>query len=265
MNKYRILQLLLFLLFCTSAGVFIYHMVLVPEQNQKKVDILKEEFTKETSGDSSPKEELTLPSGEEGGIGSVDLLTLQSQYPDIKAWITIPGTGIDYPVLQSGKENPEFYLKHDYQKEYDANGSLFFQTDCDLKKSENLVIYGHNMNSGAMFGNLDAFTHAAYCKEHLAILLLTPEGSRTYEIASVTKADITMMPFAQVDFSGHDGILSYVDQAKRLGLFETGVSDDYYEQVLTLVTCSYEWSNARTVVVAVQKAPGGKAANAQTD
>lgn len=253
MSKYRIVQLLLFLLFCSSAGLLIYHMVIVPEQNQKKVETLKEEFPEETSGDSSPEEEQPLPSGEESGINSVDLLALQSRYPDVKAWITIPGTGIDYPVLQSREEEPEFYLKYDYRKEYDVNGSLFFQYDCNLKESENLVIYGHNMNSGAMFGNLDYYTNAAYCKEHPDILLLTPEGTITYEIVSVTKADTTMMPFTQVSFPGHDGILSYVDQAKRIELFDTGVSYEYYEQVLTLVTCSYEWNEARTVVVAAKK------------
>lgn len=184
----------------------------------------------------------------------MDLLALQSRYTDIKAWLTIPGTGIDYPVLQSKEEEPEFYLTHDYRKEYDANGSLFFQADCDLKKSENLVIYGHNMNSGAMFGRLDSYTDAAYCREHPVIWLLTPEEKAVYEIVSVTKADPSMPPFTQVDFPGYDGILSYVNQAKRMGLFETGVSQPYYEQTLTLVTCSYEWKEARTVVVAVKKA-----------
>lgn len=252
MNKYRILQLFLFLLFCTSTGWLIYHMVIVPEQNQKKIETLKEEFPEDASGDSSPEED-PLPSEEEGGIGSVDLLALQTRYPDIKAWITIPNTGIDYPVLQSGEGEPEFYLTHDYRKEYDANGSLFFQADCDLKKSENLIIYGHNMNSGAMFGKLDSYTDVTYCKEHPSILLLTPGGTITYEIVSVTKADTSMMPFTQVDFPGYDGILSYVDQAKRLGLFETGVTYDYYEQVVTLVTCSYESEDARTVIVAAKK------------
>lgn len=253
MNKYRILQFLFFLLFCTGAGLLLHHLVIVPERNQKNIEALKEEFSEDASGDSSSEGEDPLPSGEEGGIGSVDLLALQSRYPDIKAWITIPGTGIDYPVLQSIEEDPEFYLTHDYRKEYDANGSLFFQADCDLKKSENLVIYGHNMNSGAMFGRLDSYTDAAYCREHPAIWILTPEGEAAYEIVSVTKADPSMLPFTQVDFPGHDGILSYVDQAKRLGLFETGVSQPYYEQTLTLVTCSYEWKEARTVVVAVKK------------
>lgn len=252
MNKYRILQVLLFLLFCISAGLLLHHMVLVPERNQKKIEALKKEFPEEPSGGSSLQED-PLPSGVEGGIGALNLLALQSRYPDIKAWLTIPGTGIDYPVLQSTKEDSEYYLEHNYLKEYDANGSLFFQYNCDLKESENLVIYGHNMNSGAMFGNLDHYMDAAYCKEHKQILLQMVEGTQEYEVLSVTKTDASMLPFLQVDFPGHDGLFSYVDQAKRLALFDTETSYDYYEQVVTLVTCSYEWEDARTVIVAAKK------------
>mgnify|MGYP002509990588 CR=1 FL=1 len=125
MNKYRILQFLFFLLFCTGAGLLLHHLVIVPERNQKNIEALKAE---------------------------------------------------------------------------------------------------------------------------------SPEGEATYEIVSVTKADSSMLLFTQVDFPGHHGILSYVDQTKRMGLFETEVSQPYYEQTLTLVTCSYEWKEARTVVVAVKKA-----------
>lgn len=227
-------------------------MVIVPRENKKQIETLKEEFPEDTSGETPPEED-PLSSGEESGIGNVDLLALQSRYPDIKAWITIPGTGIDYPVLQSSEEDPEFYLKHNYQKEYDSNGSLFFQYNCDLAESENLVIYGHNMNSGAMFGNLDYYTDAAYFQEHPVIYLQTVEGTLEYEIVSVTKTDASQLPFVQVEFPGYDGLLTYVDQAKRLQLFETGVSQPYYEQVVTLVTCSYEWQEARTVVVAARK------------
>ncbi|SHJ29596.1 class B sortase [Hespellia stercorisuis] len=254
MNKYRLMQGAFFLLFCLAAGFLLHHMVFVPEQNQKKIEALKEEFPEVTSGAPASEEDPFLPAGKEGDIGGRDLLAMQARYPDLQAWLTIPGTGIDYPVLQSGEDDPEFYLKHNYRKEQDANGSLFFASDCNVKTSENLVLYGHNMNSGTMFGKLDLFTDAAYCKEHPIIQLQTPECMDTYEIVSVTKADTSMLPFTQVDFPGHDGILSYVDQAKRLGLFETGVSDTYYEQVLTLVTCSYEWKEAKTVVVAVKKA-----------
>lgn len=88
-----------FLLFCLAAGFLLHHMVFVPEQNQKKIEALKEEFPEVTSGAPS-SEDPPLPAGKEGGIGTRDLLAMQARYPDLQAWLTIPGTGIDYPVLQ---------------------------------------------------------------------------------------------------------------------------------------------------------------------
>ena len=86
-------------------------------------------------------------------MSEVDLRSLQRQYPDVRGWLTIPEAGIDYLVLQSNAEDPEYYLRRDYRGNYDINGSLFLQADCILGESGNLTIYGHNMNSGAMFGN----------------------------------------------------------------------------------------------------------------
>lgn len=123
-----------------------------------------------------------------------------------------------------------------------------------MPESRNLIIYGHNMNSGAMFGNLDDFTDARYCKEHAGIFFQTMEGVAEYRIASVMKADVRMFPFQQADFSEAGGLQDYVIQAKGLGMFEMGEDAEVMEadQVLTLVTCSYEWKDARNIIVAVK-------------
>ena len=87
-------------------------------------------------------------------MSAVDLRFLQSQYPDVRGWLTIPESGIDYPVLQSSPEEPEYYLRRDYQGNYDINGSLFLQADCILGESGNLTIYGHNTVS---YTHLDVY------------------------------------------------------------------------------------------------------------
>jgi sortase B len=184
----------------------------------------------------------------------VDLAALQEQYPDIQGWISIPGTGIDYPVLQSSATEPEYYLRRNYKGESDINGSIFLQWDCDILNGENLVIYGHHMKSGAMFGNLDKYVASDYCTEHPAVLLQTVDGVSSYAVAAVLKADVSMFPFQQTVFPEPDGLLDYVSQAKAMQLFENGVTAPHGTgQVLTLVTCSYEWKNARTIVVAVRE------------
>ena len=254
-NKYRFWQAVLVLIFCISTGLLVYQMVYMPMKNREAAERLKDEFPEENlppGGSAYSKER--PPAGKEKGIPSVDLAALREKYPDVQGWLTIPGTNIDYPVLQSGEDSPEYYLKRNYKGERDANGSLFLQWNCKVPESRNLIIYGHNMNSGAMFGNLDDFTNAGYCKEHAGIFFQTMEGVAEYRIVSVMKADIRMFPFRQADFSEAGGLQDYVIRAKGLGMFEKGEDTEVMEadQVLTLVTCSYEWKDARNIIVAVK-------------
>lgn len=249
MNKYRFLQVILALIFFISAGIFSYQMVYLPMKNREAVERLKEGFPE---GDFPSGKE---PAGKEGQAPFVDFAALREKYPDIQGWLTIPGTGVDYPVLQSGESSPEYYLRRNYQGEWDINGSLFLQWNCKVPDGRNLIIYGHNMNSGAMFGNLDNYADAGYCREHPTIFFQTMEGVTEYEIMSVMKADIRMFPFQQAEFQDMEGLRDYLLQAKALRMFGMGEDEETenVEQVLTLVTCSYEWKNARNVVVAVKR------------
>lgn len=229
-------------------GTLFYDMVLVPKQNQKQAEQLKGEFIKRDSVIEEMPQQV-----EEDIVESVDLVSLQKQYLDIQGWITIPDTNIDYPVLQSSRGNGEYYLRRNYQGEKDINGSLFLQYDCDVSSGQNFIIYGHNMNSGAMFGNLERFADAGYWKEHKSIFFQTIQGVREYEVVSVMKVDINMFPFQKTNFQDENDLMAYVKQAKKLGLFETEEIYDVPPHILTLVTCSYEWNGARNVVVAVEK------------
>ena len=113
----------------TSAGFLIYHMVYLPMENKKLVAELKGNFPEPEAPGASGSEKKDQPAGRKCPVAAVDLVSLREQYPDVQGWLTIPDTGIDYPVLQSEQENGEFYLKRNYKKEYDINGSLFLQAD----------------------------------------------------------------------------------------------------------------------------------------
>lgn len=247
-----------------SAGVLLKEMVIEPERNRQMAEQLKEKFPEELSPGDTPVQEDPKQAGEKGEVPAVDLMAMQAQYPDVQGWLSIPGTSIDYPVLQSGEEDQEYYLKRNYKGEWDVNGSLFLQWNCVVPEGQNLIIYGHNMNSGAMFGTLDQFTSRDYWREHKRVFFQTLSGISEYEIVSVMKADLSMFPFQKAAFDAETGVREYVRQAKGLGLFETEDIGDVSEHVLTLVTCSYEWDNARTVIVAVRKdkllfTPNGRA------
>lgn len=235
-----------------SAGFLIYHMVYLPMENKKLVAELKGNFPEPEAPGASGSEKKDQPAGRKCPVAAVDLVILRKQYLDVQGWLTIPDTGIDYPVLQSEQENGEFYLKRNYKKEYDINGSLFLQADCKVSESRNLIIYGHNMNSGAMFGNLDFYADETYYQEHPFAYLQTEDSIQEYRIVTVLKADRNLFPFQQ-KLADAEAVQEYLKAAKQREVFETG--DDYlkciYDKVLTLVTCSYEWSGARNIVLAV--------------
>lgn len=109
-------------------------------ENKKLVAELKGNFPEPEAPGASGSEKKDQPAGRKCPVAAVDLVSLREQYPDVQGWLTIPDTGIDYPVLQSEQENGEFYLKRNYKKEYDINGSLFLQADCKVSESRNLII-----------------------------------------------------------------------------------------------------------------------------
>ena len=124
------LQVMLCAICMMSAALFYYDFVIIPRQNRELVEDLKSHFPEEfPPGGGSPtqKEE---QAGRELEVPAVDFRSLQSQYPDVRGWLTIQESGIDYPVLQSSPEEPEYYLPRDYRGNYDINGSLFLQADC---------------------------------------------------------------------------------------------------------------------------------------
>ena len=222
-NKLWMLQAALCGVCILSAALLYQDYVTVPRKNRELVEALKTCFPEELppgGGSLGQKEE---QAGRETEVSAVDLRSLQSQYPDVRGWLTIPESGIDYPVLQSSPEEPEYYLRRDYRGNYDINGSLFLQADCILGESKNLTIYGHNMNSGAMFGNLDQYASYEYWKAHPSVFFQTPEGMEEYQIAAVLKADVSMFDFQQISFQNQREAEAYVEQAKELALFETGV------------------------------------------
>lgn len=251
-NKLWMLQAVLCVVGILSAVLLYQDYVVIPRQNRELVEKLKNCFPEDIPpGRGSPgqKEE---QAGKEPEVSAVDLRSLQSRYPDVRGWLTIPEVGIDYPVMQSGREAPEYYLRKDYGGSYDINGSLFLQADCMLGESRNLTIYGHNMNSGAMFGNLDRYASYDYWKAHQRVFFQTPEGMEEYRIAAVLKADVSMFDFQRTSFWSPQELEAYAAQAKALSLFETGVTGAGCEKTLTLVTCSYEWKEARNILVAVK-------------
>jgi sortase B len=184
------------------------------------------------------------------------LAPLFAQYPDLAGWLVIPGTVIDYPVVYA-PEREDFYLAHNLDGEKDKNGTLLIQAGCDLARpGGNIIIHGHNMKSGLMFGDLDRYTEAAYYCEHPVIYFETQDGLGAYEIVAVFLSQVynkSDQVFKYYRFYGADSEAvfdGFIRNIRSLALYETGVAACYGDQFLTLSTCAYHTETGRLVIVA---------------
>ncbi|WP_294496443.1 class B sortase [uncultured Gemmiger sp.] len=175
--------------------------------------------------------------------------------PDFVGWISIEGTNVDFPVMQSAVENRDFYLRHNFQGEYDDYGVPYLDADCVLAgegASNNLVIYGHHMKSGTMFGSLTNYKQASYYEEHPTIEFDTLYGDGTYEVFAAFPIDIVNDPFPYNTYQNMDEetFNTFVDEVKRRSSVDSGITPVYGDQLLTLSTCEYSVGNGRFVVCA---------------
>ena len=170
-------------------------------------------------------------------------------------WVKIDDTNIDYPVMQTSDN--EYYQDHNLNQEYDKNGSIFMDKDCDvLKPSTNFILYGHHMKSGQMFGKLDLYEDKEYYEEHPYIQFDTIYEKGLYQIMYVFRSrvyseeEIVFKYYQFIDAYSEQEFDSNMQEMAAMSLYDTGVTAQYGDRLLTLSTCDYQEKNGRFVVVA---------------
>ncbi len=181
--------------------------------------------------------------------------TLYSKNRKLIGWLKIDDTIIDYPVMQTA--NNEYYLDHNFNQEYDKNGSLFLDKDCDVvRRNTNLIIYGHHMKSGKMFGNLNSYSNEEYGKKHSLIQFDTIYEKGTYEVMYVFRSriynedEVVFKYYQFFDAASETEFNSNMQEMAALSLYDTGVTASYGDELLTLSTCDSSETDGRFVVVA---------------
>ncbi|MGN0483661.1 MAG: class B sortase [Lachnospiraceae bacterium] len=171
-------------------------------------------------------------------------------------WLTVEGSDIDYPVMQS-KDSDTFYLDHDFNGVEDANGSLFLEKDSDyINRDTNLTIYGHNMKSGLMFGELKRYLKEGYLEEHKQVRFDTLYEKGTYEIVAVCLAkveyqDDTAFKYYNVKkLDSKNAFQTYLSNIQKLSVFNKKIDIAYGDQLLTLSTCNSYTEDGRLFLVA---------------
>lgn len=171
---------------------------------------------------------------------------------DFAGWIAIEGTRIDYPVMQS-REEPDFYLKHNFEKQDSSSGVPYLQADCELLSSDNLIIYGHSVKDGSMFSNLKKYRSEKFYREHRLIRFDSRYSHGTYEVVaafSTTVNDGGFLFNCFVDAADEAAFAAYIATCKELTPYEIATTAAYGDRLITLATCEYTHSNGRMVVVA---------------
>ncbi len=169
----------------------------------------------------------------------VDFTGLQSQNPDICAWIYIPGTDVDYPVLK-GTDN-SFYLSHDAYGQYSPDGSIFVDAGCgDDFDDFDTIIYGHNMSTGTMFKTLHNYEDDEFWNENRNVYIYLPDRVIRYEVfAAYRTNDRHILTYN--DFSDKAVRDNYIQNIKDKnfdeGIVKNDQNIDIDSTLLTLSTC----------------------------
>ncbi len=178
--------------------------------------------------------------------------------PDIKGWIKIDGTVIDYPVLQSSKQDPSFYLYRNYKKGKDKNGSIFISSDISQleRDTKNIVLHGHNMNSGAMFASLLKYADINFYKAHPLIKFDTIFETGLWKVFAVIRTNSdpnqgeVFYDYLSPFFASKREFLKLIYNLKLRSILKIPVEVLESDKILTMSTCSYEMKGFRTVVFA---------------
>lgn len=181
--------------------------------------------------------------------------TLYEKNKKLIGWLKIDDTNIDYPVMQT--DNNEYYLDHNFNQERDNNGSLFLDCDCNIyPRSTNLIIYGHHMKSGNMFGNLQQYAKESYGKSHSLIQFDSIYEKATYQVMYVFRSqvynedDLVFKYYQFINANSEEEFDSYMREMAAMSLYDTEVTASYGDSLLTLSTCDNSQTDGRFVVVA---------------
>ena len=239
----KILFIFFIIIFVCGIGYLTYYLYDRNKNNKDNEEILNNIEIDESKITESKTERM------------IQLEELQKENEEIIGWLEIEGTNINYPVLQTSDN--DYYLTHNYKKEKASTGSIFLDKDFDLiNGSSNYLIYGHRNKSGLMFEDLIKYAEEDFYKEHTKIRFTTNKDDSIYEILSVFYSRVyykseqnVFRYYYFVNANNEQEYNDFVNNAKKVSLYDTGVTAKYGDQLLTLSTCEYSQEDGRFAVV----------------
>lgn len=173
---------------------------------------------------------------------------LQSINPEVRAWISVYGTNIDYPVCQS--EDINKYLTTDPKGEYSLSGSLFLEPDASPDFTDPVTfVYGHHMEHGVMFGQVTDFVDQAFLDEHVYGNLFVNDQDWGIEFVCCVQADAYDTNVYRTAFASDEERSAYVDLLLSRAVARRNVTVNAGDRIVLLSTCSTATTNGRTILV----------------
>lgn len=172
---------------------------------------------------------------------------------DMVGWIYIPGTEVNYPVMQT-PDHKDFYLKRTFYKQWSDWGAIYAREECDINApSDNITLYGHHMADNSMFASLDYYKKQSFWQDHQTFFFDTLYERHTYQVFAVfkTTGNVGGFPYHQfINAADEDEFNKFVSDIKSMSFYDTGITAQYGDKLLCLSTCEYTLNNGRFIVVA---------------
>lgn len=192
---------------------------------------------------------------------------LYDQNHDVRGWITIPGTNIDYVVMQS--TDNDFYLRRDWLKNYSRHGVPFLDYHCNVKNlTADTIVYGHNMKDSLMFHDLTKYEDVSFYNQEPIVTFNTIYKDAQWKIfaafiTNASPANGDVFNYLIPTFANDGDFTNFITLVRERSLFNTSVDVKPGDKILTLSTCEYQFEDARMVVMARLVRPGESTAVAK--
>ena len=223
-KKYKFILMLLIVLFAISSYFFIKEIAENKKENNIYEDLQEivknEENSIQENDYTNASEDKSDNISTENNTNPDDFYNLENISKintDVIGWIKINGTNINYPIMQ----NENYYLHRNIYKKYSSHGTPYLAEYCNLRTSNNLIIYGHHMNDNSMFAELVNYKNYNYYKNHKYIYF-----------------------YNEQEFN------SFIENCRNLEFYNTDVNLKYGDKLITLSTCEYSQKNGRMVIIA---------------
>lgn len=242
--------ILLVSILCASSYYLISNLV----KDKKENDEFKNLEQMIIENNTNENEEIKEEKSNTANYSNLDLKSLKSQNNDLKGWIKIDGTNINYPVMQNGN----YYLRRNFYKEYSKLGTPYLTDYCNLRTSDILTIFGYHINQGYMFADLIKYQNYDFYKSHKYIKFYRLENEQTieniYEVCFALKIKAENYNYySYTNFYDLDDFKEYVQNCQKLSLYNTETKFDYGNKFITLSTCEYSQDNGRMIVIGVKR------------